>query len=98
MNYSLSIRKWNVKPHLDIEDAIQRQKNGLLTFTIRLNSGNIVDVNFTEYVDPRAKYGIIKAITIAEFSFSLDSRVGSPGDTMGNDNIQCSPEERDSST
>jgi len=87
MNYQLSIRDWNVKPHLDLEDTMRKQKNGLLTFTIRLNSGNIVDVNTVEYVNPAAKYGIIKTITITELRISHIDRVGGAGDAVGNDNL-----------
>lgn len=47
------IRKHNLKAHDDIERDIQGQQNGLLTFTLRVNGGNIVDYNVVEYVDAR---------------------------------------------
>jgi len=87
MNYALSIRDWNVKPHLDIENDIQTQKNGLFTFTIRLNNGNIVDYNVTEYVNPRTKYGIIKTLIIEELRITHTDRIGGSGDEVGNDHL-----------
>jgi hypothetical protein len=43
MKYDLQINQNNIKPHLDIERDIQTMGNGLFTFNIRVNSGNIVD-------------------------------------------------------
>jgi hypothetical protein len=86
MNY-LSILDWNVLPHLDLEDDIRTQKNGLFTITIRLNNGNIVDYNLTEYVDPISKYGINKGIVITEFSVTRTDRTGGTGNEVGNDNV-----------
>ena len=87
MNYALSIRSWNIKPHLDIEGDIAKQKNGNFTFTLRVNKGNIVDYNLTEYVNPRTKYGIIKAIIVSELIVAHDSGVGSTGEPVGDDNL-----------
>lgn len=72
-NYALKIRGHNIKPHLDIEEEVRRRKNGLFTFTLRVSNGNIVDFNVTEYVNPKQKYGIIKAILVEEFTVALDS-------------------------
>lgn len=52
----LTIRQANIKPHLDIETYIKERKNGLVTFTIRINSGNIVDFVPTEYVPVHKRY------------------------------------------
>lgn len=55
MNYVLSINQHNIKPHLDIEKDIQKVKNGLFTFNLRVNQGNIEDyaqfrtVTITDY-------------------------------------------------
>lgn len=77
MNYALSIRDANVQAHLDIEKEVKDKKNGLFTFTLRVNNGNIADVNFTEYVNVREKYGIIKAIIVREVTVKLPSSLGS---------------------
>lgn len=68
MNYALSIRDHNVAAHLDIEKEIGLRRNGIFTFTIRVNNGNIVDLNVTEYVDVKNKYAVVKTITIEEFA------------------------------
>lgn len=55
MKYDLTINQHNIKPHLDIERDIQKQKEGLYTFSIKVNQGNIEDyakiytVTRTEY-------------------------------------------------
>ena len=55
MNYDLTINQHNIKPHLDIERDIQEQKEGLYTFSIKVNQGTIEDyakiytVTRTEY-------------------------------------------------
>ena len=43
MKYQLQINQHNIKPHLDIERDIQNKKNGLMTFNLRVNQGNIED-------------------------------------------------------
>lgn len=43
MKYELSIKSENVKPHLDIEQDIQKKKDGLFTFNLRVDKGDIVD-------------------------------------------------------
>jgi len=59
------IREHNIKPHADIEVDIMNKKNGPVTFTLRLNGGNIVDYNLVEYVDVEKKYGELrKAIPV----------------------------------
>lgn len=63
-NYSLEIRDQNVPAHLDIEKEIEQRKNGLFTFTLRVNNGNIVDFNVTDYIIVQEKYGIIKLLEI----------------------------------
>ena len=61
--YDLSIREHNVPAHLDIERDIKLKKDGLFTFTLRINGGNIVDYSLTEYVDVKRKYlGVTKTV------------------------------------
>ena len=69
MKYELDIRDHNVQPHLDIENDIERRKNGLFTFTLRVNNGNIVDYNVFEYANAR-KYLVLKKIVIEEHTFT----------------------------
>ena len=45
MNYQLNIRDHNRQAHLDIEEEIKHKKNGLFTFILRVNNGNIVDLS-----------------------------------------------------
>lgn len=52
----LTIRQANIKCHLDIENYLKERKNGLVTFTLRVNSGNIVDFVPTEYVPVSKRY------------------------------------------
>jgi len=68
MKYELTIRNSNRQPHIDIEKDIQARKNGLFTFTLRVNNGNIVDYNVTEYVNAQQKYLGLKGIYIQELS------------------------------
>ena len=51
MQYALEIRSHNQQPHIDIENDIQLRRNGLFTFILRVNNGNIVDFNVMEYSD-----------------------------------------------
>ncbi len=60
--YNLTISPHNVQAHTDIEHDIERQKNGLLTFILRVDNGNIVDYNVVEYSDIK-KYLVLKSIT-----------------------------------
>lgn len=63
------LKESNVPAHIDIEKDIQDKKDGQMTFTIRINDGNIVDYVPTEYVDARRKYiqtAIIKQLIITK--------------------------------
>lgn len=68
MQYDLSIRNHNIKAHLDIETDIQRKKNGLFTFVLRINNGNIVDYAVIEYVNAQQKYIGIGEIVVTQFT------------------------------
>lgn len=70
MNYQLAIRDHNKQAHVDIEHDIQSQKNGLFTFIIRVNNGNIVDYNVVEYADAK-KYLVLKSITIQQITIAV---------------------------
>lgn len=65
MNYSLDIRRHNIQPHLDIEKEVENKKNGLFTFILRVNGGNIVDCNVMEYVNA-SDYLQLKRVTFHE--------------------------------
>jgi len=54
------MRPHNIKPHADIEVDIIQKQEGDMTFTLRINGGNIVDYNLVEYVDVKKKYGRLK--------------------------------------
>lgn len=64
MDYNFNIRKHNVLPHLDIEKDLSTKTNGLFTFTLRINKGDIVDYNLTEQIDVKAKYFGFSGIVI----------------------------------
>jgi len=66
MKYELDIRKHNIPAHLDIERDIKTKKNGLFTFTLRINGGNIVDYSLMEYVDVKRKYLGVEAIVVKQ--------------------------------
>ena len=72
-NYALKIREHNIPAHLDIEEEVKQRQNGQFTFVLRVNNGNIVDLNITEYVNTKQKYGIVKALVIEEFTLTSDS-------------------------
>lgn len=76
-NYALTLRSHNIQPHLDIEDDIQERRDGLFTFTIRVNNGNVVDYNTTDYVNVKQKYGIIRALVIEEVTVELPASLDS---------------------
>lgn len=98
MNYALEIRDHNIKPHLDLEKEVSTRGDGLLTFTIRVNNGNIVDLNVTEYVNAQRKYGIITGVVITQYRLAHDSRERSASDTLRPDNIHSTSAGRPSAS
>ena len=70
MQYDLSIRNHNVQPHLDIEKDIKAHKDGLMTFTIRINNGNITDYNLMEVTNAREEYLSLKRITYSQYTIA----------------------------
>lgn len=49
IQYSLEIRKHNQEVHRDIEEDLSKITKGVMTFTIRVNDGNIMDYVVLEY-------------------------------------------------
>lgn len=86
-NYALAIRDHNIQAHLDIESDIAERRNGLFTFTLRVNNGNIVDYNTTDYVNVKQKYGIIKALIIEEVRIELPAPLNS-GERSASDTLR----------
>lgn len=66
----LKMREANIPCHLDIENYIQERKTGLITFTLRINNGNIVDFVPTEYVPVKERYFSGK---VGEFKISIQN-------------------------
>lgn len=66
----LKMKESNVKCHLDIENYLAERKNGLVTFTLRVNDGNIVDFVHTEYVPVQKRYFDGK---VGEFRISIEN-------------------------
>lgn len=75
MQYDLEISEHNKQAHIDIENDIQKQKNGLFTFILRINSGNIVDYSVVEVADAR-KYLSITKIVVKELIVPLNPVIG----------------------
>ena len=88
MKYDLTVRDHNRQPHIDIESDMQARKNGILTFSIRINDGDIVDYAPIEYIDAKTKYLALRSITIQEFSVPHDLGKRGTRDTFRGDNLQ----------
>lgn len=58
-----TMREHNIRPHADIEVDLISKQNGQVTFTLRINSGNIVDYAVVEYVNVEQSYGRLKKAT-----------------------------------
>ena len=76
MKYVLEVNQHNIRPHLDIERDIQCKKNGLFTFTLRVNAGNIEDYAQFETITIRDYDGVLFT-GIKERGFTYDNRIGS---------------------
>ena len=72
-----TINKKNIKPHLNIERDIQEKGNGLFTFNLRIDKGDIVDYVRFETVTAR-DYRRVEVVSTEKFVVSLHPRVGSP--------------------
>jgi hypothetical protein len=67
MDYELKIKEINVPAHLDIEQEIAKRKNGQMTFTLRIDKGNISDLTVVEYVNIN-EYLRLKSVTYTELT------------------------------
>lgn len=85
MEYKLgTIRQANIEAHDDIETDILAEQDGLFTFTLRINGGNIVDYNVVKYVNVR-NY-LTDEVINRQLSISQYYRTGGGKDTLWNDN------------
>ncbi len=66
-DYNLEISDHNAEAHIDIERDIEKQKNGLFTFILRIDNGNIVDYNVVAYADIKS-YITLKSIALQEIT------------------------------
>jgi len=89
MKYELDISEHNRQCHIDIEQDIQKQKNGLFTFIIKIAGGNITDYSVVEYADIR-KYLILKKIIIQELTVTHPTNSGNQPDALRPNNLKCS--------
>ena len=87
MKYELEISENNRQCHIDIEQDIQKQKNGLFTFIIKLNDGNITDYSVVEYADIR-KYLVLKKIIIQELNIAHPLNSGDQSNALRPINIK----------
>jgi hypothetical protein len=71
--YNLNINPHNIEAHTDIEHDIKKQKDGLFTFILRVDNGNIVDYNVVEYIDI-AKYLVLRQVLISQITIIHDGR------------------------
>lgn len=69
---NIELREANIPAHLNIEDDLAKYIKGLLTFSLRVNAGNIVDYTQTEYVNAKKYFG---GSTTAEFQLSVKRNV-----------------------
>ena len=91
----LTMKESNIPVHLDVEEDIKKKKDGLITFTLRINNGNVVDYNKTEYVDAKTKYFgngrvaefrlSVKRATKEQPAVPLYNGKGDTGDSLRND-------------
>lgn len=83
MQYVLSklIIEHNVRPHLDIERDIQSKKNGLFTFNLRINKGEIEDYSQFETIDVSQYAGVLFTV-VQERQVPCASGSGSPKDAV----------------
>ena len=59
MKYNLPIDQHNIRPHLDIARDIEAKKNGLFTFNLRVNQGQIEDYSKYETISASIYAGFI---------------------------------------
>lgn len=75
MEYQVgTIRQSNIQAHDDIETDILTLKDGLFTFVLRINGGNIVDYNMVEYVNVREVLSNPLIVRLVELQKKLDTQ------------------------
>jgi hypothetical protein len=87
VQYALEISEHNAQAHLDIEEAIQKQKNGLFTFILRINNGNIVDFNLVYVTDAR-DYLKLTEVVVEELTLARSVDIGNKQNTIRSDNSE----------
>ena len=83
----------NSKAHIDIENDIQETKDGLFTFILRINNGEIVDYNRIEHIAASYYAGIEQEI-ITELTATYDNRSGTEESPVRDGDIQRSDKKR----
>ena len=63
----LNISEHNKQIHEDIETDMQKQKDGLFTFILRIHNTKVVDYNLVEYTDV-TDYVRLKRIILEKIS------------------------------
>ena len=81
MNYAFEPLEENIQLHLDIEKDIQKQKDGVFTFTIKLANNKAIDYMVVEYVDSR-DYLQLKRVIVEELTTTSDYPRGVQKDTV----------------
>lgn len=97
LSYNLTIKEHNIEAHTDIEHDIEKQKDGLFTFILRIDNGNIVDYNVVTYADIR-KYLVLKKIVISELTIAHHPPHGSQQAPIRTNNSQRGVEGRSGTT
>ena len=64
MQYDLNIPEDNIQDHVDIENDINKRKDGLFTFVLRISNGKITDYNLMEVVDAKTRY--LSSVRVSE--------------------------------
>lgn len=64
MQYDLNIPEDNIQAHVDIENDINKRKDGLFTFVLRISNGKITDYNLMEVVDAKTRY--LSSVRVSE--------------------------------
>jgi hypothetical protein len=68
LKYDLTIRERNIVPHIDIEKDIKETGDGLFTFTLRVNNGNIVD--YVNFKNIQPKDNIFGKVSVTQLVFT----------------------------
>lgn len=65
----VKIAEDNIEVHKDIAEDIEKAKDGLFTFTLRVNAGNIVDYVRIKNIEPK-RFDKFESIDIQELSIT----------------------------